>query len=278
MMPDAFGANTISQLLKQAGVDVLGLCLEEQPPRVYLIDVAFHAGGLNYGGRENTKKRIFKKMVRSLLLGRHYFPNYRLDAGFASPVVTRSHEEGVNKAFELVRAWIGDDPLMNASLFLNQEFKTEILDETLQLKSDVQDTSELFLRAWQMIAPFMRIPTTNTRTIPSPQEQDLSHPSHPTPSRALIGQEKQATLIAALYLSKFGHARLGLGNQGETIAQLAKSLGINKHTLRNYRDFFDSHVPESTREGWKKPLPHAQKTVFDQYAHLSESALRAHFQ
>jgi hypothetical protein len=64
--PSAIGQNTLSQLLKQAEVDVLGLSTSNN--KLHLVDIAFHSGGLNYGGQGKTGERIYKKLVRSALI------------------------------------------------------------------------------------------------------------------------------------------------------------------------------------------------------------------
>lgn len=83
----------------------------------------------------------------------------------------------------------------------------------------------------------------------------------------------ESAIMTAFYLSKFEHDRLGLGNQGETIDRLARALGVNRNTLRNYRDHFDSHTG-SRREGWKVPLPPQLATNFPALMRLEEAELR----
>lgn len=82
-----------------------------------------------------------------------------------------------------------------------------------------------------------------------------------------------AAMVAAFYLSKFDHERLGLGNQGQTFDRVALRLGVNRDTLKNYRDFFDSHTG-SHRQGWKKPLTPALQSVFNQLRGVDELSLR----
>lgn len=80
-------------------------------------------------------------------------------------------------------------------------------------------------------------------------------------------------MIVAFYLSKFDHGALQLGNQGESLDRVSAHLRVKRNTLKNYRDYFDSHTG-SHREGWKVPLPPQLARVFAELAPLEEPALR----
>jgi hypothetical protein len=49
---EIFGTQTAYQLLKQGEIDVLGIRLKPNGEivKIYSVDMAFHEGGLNYGG------------------------------------------------------------------------------------------------------------------------------------------------------------------------------------------------------------------------------------
>lgn len=83
-----------------------------------------------------------------------------------------------------------------------------------------------------------------------------------------------AALMVAFYLSKFDHERLGIGNQGETIDYAARAVGVNRDTLKNYRDYYDSHTG-SRRQGWKRPLPPQLQSPFAALMRMDEMQLRA---
>ena len=86
-------------------------------------------------------------------------------------------------------------------------------------------------------------------------------------------QATAAGIIAAFYLSKFDHERLNLGNQTETLDRIATHLGINRNTLRQQRDYFDSHTG-SHRQGWKTALPPQLDAAFQALTPLDEPRLR----
>ena len=94
--------------------------------------------------------------------------------------------------------------------------------------------------------------------------------------RAVMSGEAatEAAILIAFYLSKFEHERLRIGNQRETIDHAARVLGVNRSTLKNYRDYFDSHTG-SRREGWKVPLPPQLASPFPGLMKLDEPTLRA---
>ncbi len=56
---DVFKKSSLEQALKQAEVDVVGI----DKDKVYLVEVAFHENGLQYGGRLETKDRVCKKLL-----------------------------------------------------------------------------------------------------------------------------------------------------------------------------------------------------------------------
>ncbi len=100
----------------------------------------------------------------------------------------------------------------------------------------------------------------------------------PSPARIRLRSADdvtQASILAAFYLSKFDHERLGLGNQGETIDRIARALQVNRNTMKNYRDYFDSHTG-SRRQGWKVPLPPQLESAFRQLRSVDEESLRRH--
>ena len=56
---------SLSQIIQQGECDVLGVCVENNHPKYYAVDVAFHEAGLNYGTREETVLKVIAKSVRT---------------------------------------------------------------------------------------------------------------------------------------------------------------------------------------------------------------------
>jgi len=255
--PEAFGQNTFSQFLKQAEVDVLGLSTREREnPRLHLVDIAFHTNGLNYGSAERTGQNINKKLVRSALLAKTYFPIYESTIYFITPVITNGFRTKVEEAFERVKLLFVEDSGVNFQLILGDDFKLQIFDEVIDLSNDVADTSEIFLRSWQLAKPFLNTAGEEESYIDG----------------AVTDTKK--VLVVALYLSKFGHLNLNVGNQISTIQHLAQNLGVNHNTLRNYRDRFDRYV-DNDRVGWDAPLTESLQAVLNEYSSSDELTIRS---
>jgi len=261
--PEAFGKNKLQQLLKQSEVDVLGLSYGTGRHKVHLVDIAFHSKGLIYGSKDSTAQRVYKKLVRSALISLTYFTNSESTIYFVSPVVTPATSDAVIEACNRAMSVFDDTQQIKFCCILNHDFKTQILDEVLSLSDEVADTSELFLRSWQLIKPFQNL-----------QSQEPEVDEIPVENNSLLEIEREKVLTCALYLSKYGHQHLGLGNQGETIRHLAQKLNVPANTLKNYRDRFDRYV-DNHRVGWDAPLTPKLKSVFEKYGCAIEADLRA---
>ena len=84
--------------------------------------------------------------------------------------------------------------------------------------------------------------------------------------------DRKKMLIVAYYLSEYGHETLFQGtyiSQQDAIKKAAEILHIKANTLKNQRDFFDTHT-NSHREGWKKDLDSHQQAIFDEMRNLSQ--------
>lgn len=141
-----------SQLLRQGEIDVIGVKLGTSYLKVYAADIAFHENGLNYGGPHDTVKRVLKKMIRSLMIIRSYFDHCTVCLIFASPTVNPAHSTPLEAAFqELTQFLASRDPGCGVRLLVNGAFNREVLTPTIQHADVVADTSELFLRSYQLI-------------------------------------------------------------------------------------------------------------------------------
>lgn len=86
---------------------------------------------------------------------------------------------------------------------------------------------------------------------------------------------RRDVLLAALYLSRFGHQTLGLGNQDQTFERAADLLGVKKHTLKNYRDHFDPHTESGRRGWWQATLSDELRALLERFRDTSEGDMRA---
>ncbi len=147
---DVFKKSQLSQLLKQAEVDVIGM---DSSNTVYAIDIAFHEAGLNYGSKEETKDRVLKKLLRSYLSLLSYFPDKNYELIFVSPKVNNATEEIIRSYFfELEKNFSNEN--VKFKYISNDTFRDEIIIPTIKSTRDDSDTNELFLRAAKLLSLF----------------------------------------------------------------------------------------------------------------------------
>ena len=144
---------SFSQFLKQAEIDILGINFVEK--KMYVMDIAYHEYGLNYKNKDKTIKNLKKKLLRSYLLLRSYFPeDYEYEIIFASPKVRPTLNKELEDATEALND-LRDDVLSKGAVVFkyiaNDQFKAEILDKTLASSEENADTGELFLRSYKLL-------------------------------------------------------------------------------------------------------------------------------
>lgn len=268
--PDA-GKKTASvgQFLRQAEIDVLGARVGPAGgiEKLFAIDTAFHTRGLSYGGNEETKSRILKKLIRTGLLLEAYFPNVESHVMFVAPVINPGRLEYVRGAVENAVEFFGDENPVSFELCGPEEFRDRILDPILEIADSVSDTSELFLRAQQLLAPFADRPAKPARAFTPGGSTTRARTDRDS-------SDKREAFIAAYYMSKFEHYSLGLGNQSETFKRLAEALDVNVNTLKNTRDRFDPYTGSHRRGWWQVDLSPALVQIQDEFEDLEEAELR----
>lgn len=149
------GTKSLSQLLQQAEIDVLGVCFEGTSQYVYAIDVAFHEAGLNYGSNDETVMRVIKKIVRSAMCLYGYLDLKDGEIIFASPKIN-------NAVMTAIRQCVPDmqDLLYKAGLnykvqiIANDDFEESIMQPVIASSALIADTSELFMRSMKMYNMF----------------------------------------------------------------------------------------------------------------------------
>jgi len=201
--------NSLSQLLMQAEVDALGLSLSDSGVEVYAIDVAFHESALNYGDRQETVMRVIKKFVRTALCLIGYFGVTQGEIIFASPKI---HNAIIND-LEPCTADLNDLFLENnyhftARIIANDDFNELVLKPILIASDGVSDTSELFMRGYQLVNMF------GDARLPSRQRTLKSETPRQAPADALselkIGKIAQTFLREALENGKADDEEISL--------------------------------------------------------------------
>lgn len=89
-------------------------------------------------------------------------------------------------------------------------------------------------------------------------------------------ENNKLALIAAYYLSRFdqtAYEKLGYGGMRHTHEAIGSILNINKNTIKNMRDEFDS-IHNNPRRGWyQRELRPSRKSVVNQYSSYTEKEL-----
>lgn len=147
--------NSLSQLLMQAEIDILGICMADDRVKIHAIDVAFHESGLNYGDRKETVSRVTKKIVRTALCLIGYFGVTRGDVIFASPKIHNAVIGDLEPCIAELNCLFRDCGYeFDARIIANEDFN-ELILTPIQIASDgVSDTSELFMRGFQLVKMF----------------------------------------------------------------------------------------------------------------------------
>lgn len=146
---------SLGQILQQGECDLIGYAANNGKFDVCAVDVAFHEFGLQYGTRQETVSKILAKTVRTALCLYGYINTKEGEVLFASPKINRSVMNDVIPCVEeLNRLFASMGFSYKARVVANDEFNQEILQPVLGLSSDVADTSELFLRSYQMLKMF----------------------------------------------------------------------------------------------------------------------------
>lgn len=147
--------SSVDQFLKQAEVDVLGVSLNSEDPHVYAVDVAFHGAGLNYGSKKETVTRVVKKCMRTAMCLYGFLGCQEGEIIFASPKINNAVVNELLPFIELSNKVLCDVDLgFHVRVLANEDFESKILSPLLIASEGVADTSELFLRSYQMYKMF----------------------------------------------------------------------------------------------------------------------------
>ncbi|AOV98901.1 hypothetical protein [Dehalococcoides mccartyi] len=201
--------NSLSQLLMQAEVDALGISLSDNGMELYAIDVAFHESGLNYGDRQETVMRVIKKFVRTALCLIGYFGAAQGEIIFASPKI---HNAIINDlepcTADLNALFLKNNYNFTARVIANDDFDELVLNPILIASDGVSDTSELFMRGYQLINMFGDARRTSRQRTKVPETQHSA--STDTLSELKIGKIAQTFLREALENGKADDEEINL--------------------------------------------------------------------
>ncbi|WP_122871055.1 hypothetical protein [Campylobacter showae] len=146
---------SLKQLLQQAECDALGVCVRDGVSEIYTVDVAFHESGLNYGGLDETVARVVKKCTRAAMCIYGYFGVKKANIIFASPKINKQILYALQPCFiDLNEMMLEMGLEFDFRIITNDDFLNSVLKPILEVSGNVADTSELFMRSYQMLTLF----------------------------------------------------------------------------------------------------------------------------
>ena len=155
---EVFKGSGFRQFIRQAEIDVLGLCFDESGSTAIAVDSAFHEAGVNYGDRQETVGRILKKLIRTAFALEAYFDLHQADIVFATPKMHTDVQNNLENCWPALQSILADCNTLSAGranlrIVANGDFAEQIMQAVLDRMDQVADTSELFLRAQQLVLP-----------------------------------------------------------------------------------------------------------------------------
>lgn len=145
----------VQQLLKQGECDVLGISLKNGKFKTYAVEVAFHEAGLNYGSKEETVMKVVEKCARAAFCLYGYLGTRNTEIIFASPKINPAVIEALEPCIEALNTIFSDRGYgFRARIIANSDYEKLVLKPILLTSDGVSDTSELFLRSYQMFKMF----------------------------------------------------------------------------------------------------------------------------
>lgn len=153
---EVFKQNTsLSQLIQQGECDVLGISIQPDATTYYAVDVAFHEGGLNYGNRTTTVMKVLEKCARTAFCLYGYLSTKEAEVIFASPKITPAVLSDLQPCIaEMNTIFANKGYGFTFRLIANDDYNDLVLKPILLMSDGVADTSELFLRSYQMYKMF----------------------------------------------------------------------------------------------------------------------------
>jgi hypothetical protein len=200
--------NTLAQLLMQAEVDAVGICVSETGIAVHAIDVAFHESGLNYGDRSETVMRVIKKFIRTALCIIGYLGVTGGEIIFASPKIHNAIVNDLEPCIaDLNKLFAESGYGFEARVIANDDFNDIVLKPILIASEGVSDTSELFMRGFQLIKMFGGERPTRQRESKTMSKRVVSND---TLSELKVGKIAQTLLRDALESGKADDSEITL--------------------------------------------------------------------
>jgi hypothetical protein len=143
---EIFKRSSFQQFVRQAEIDVLGLRFGDAGAAAIAVD----------GDLQETVGRILKKMIRTAFVLEAYFDLQHADVVFATPKMHNAVHEALQGCWPQLLSVLADCGSLSAArlqlrIVTNRDFVEQIIQPVLDRMDQVADTSELFLRAQQLV-------------------------------------------------------------------------------------------------------------------------------
>ena len=166
--------SSLSQVLQQCECDAVGVSIGENQNIYYAIDVAFHGAGLNYGTKDETIMKVIAKGIKTAMCLYGYMNSNDSEIIFASPKINKAILDVLLPCVDeanVIFSELGFDFKMR--IIANDDFNDTVLQPILLVSGGIADTSELFIRSYQMFSMFdngdkpVRVSTTSVSSTAS---------------------------------------------------------------------------------------------------------------
>lgn len=140
-----------AQMIKQCECDTMGLSFENGMLFFYAVEIAYHCKGLNYGSKNQTLMKVLSKMSRVAMCAHLYFQVTEGEIVFVSPKVFDNIQEPLQTMLPFLQKLLQEAGLnFKLSLIFNEDCRKILLDPLIEKSNQINDTSELFLRSYQL--------------------------------------------------------------------------------------------------------------------------------
>lgn len=156
---------SLDQIIQQGECDVLGINVMVNESgegnhkyNYYAVDVAYHQNGLQYGSKYETVLKVIAKSIRTIFGLYGYFGAREGEVIFASPKVGKNVYKLANPLIDYLNEYFKLKGFnFDIRFIYNEAFDEKIIKPIVLVSKDVADTSELFMRSYQLIDMFSDI-------------------------------------------------------------------------------------------------------------------------